>query len=155
MKRANRLILDANLLVFLVVGTTDQSLLSRHKRTRLYTVLDFEILQDYLEDFPSLVTTPNIVSEASNLLRHCDEKTGARLADTLRWFLDTSGERYVPSIKAAGRENMPRLGITDCAILELLDDATTLLTSDVELYLEAVKVSPSVKNFNHLRDEWM
>ncbi len=50
---------------------------------------------------------------------------------------------------------MTRLGLTDCAILDLLDDETTLLTTDVMLYLEASAVNLFVKNFSHLRDKWI
>lgn len=155
MRPGSRLILDTNLFVLLVVGATDQSLIGKHKRTRGYSPLDLELLREFIEDFQFVITTPNILSETSNLLRQCDEKHAVLLLSTLGWFIGKTSEQYVPTIKVVGMDCMPRLGITDSTILQLLDDTTTLLTVDFMLYREALARGRAATNFNHLREEWL
>jgi hypothetical protein len=53
------IVLDANLLVLLVVGMTDEGHVGTHKRTRQYTVRDYNFLRLYLEDFTAIAVTPS------------------------------------------------------------------------------------------------
>jgi hypothetical protein len=151
-----KLLLDTNLLVLLIVGLASIEMIDRHRRTRTgYSRQDFRLLKALVDRHEVLLTTPNIISEASNLLIESDGCYSQRCAQILRAVLQSGHERYVASKEAAARSCMPRLGITDCAILELLDGSTLLITSDLGLYLEALEIDPSVKNFNHLREELM
>jgi hypothetical protein len=58
------LALDANLLLLLIVGLTDQRYLARHKRLRSYTASDYDLLLKFIAQFDDLVVTPNALSEA-------------------------------------------------------------------------------------------
>ena len=55
---ADAIILDANLLVLFVVGAASPSYIAKHKRTRAYTIRDFELLKD-------------ILSRASRIIGEC------------------------------------------------------------------------------------
>lgn len=143
--------LDANLLVLLVVGLTDAALISRHKRTREYMREDFEQLVAYLAQAARVVVTPNVLSEASNLLRQTDEGSSAAISQVFRAFIGAAQERYVPSKGAAERPEFIRLGVADCALLELGRADLLLLSVDVKLCLAAQAAGYPAQNFNHLR----
>jgi hypothetical protein len=145
------LVLDANLLVLLVVGSLGQSLLARHKRTQEYEWQDFLLLEAILADVERVVVTPNILTECSNLLRHVDDKTAVRLATALADFIDHSDEEHCPSAQASKAAEYPRLGLTDAGVLETLDSGLPLLTVDLGLYLAACARGATATNFNHLR----
>ena len=66
--------------------------------------------------------------------------------------LPESEERYVASKQAVSFPALPRLGLTDCALLELCTDGVPLLTADLHLFLAAARRGAKVLNFNHLRD---
>ncbi|AQG78174.1 hypothetical protein AWR27_01710 [Spirosoma montaniterrae] len=68
------LIIDTNLIVLLVVGSVDPKRISSHKRLSKYTNDDFSILKSFVQRFRHpLYTTPNILTEASNLIG-CDNE---------------------------------------------------------------------------------
>ena len=150
-----QLILDANLLVLLIVGLKDVSLIARHKRTREFSVDDFATLQRSLEGFDRIVLTPNILTECSNLLRQIGEPACSELTTMLKTLIENSDERYLPSQKAARAPEFPRLGLTDAGLLQTVSRELPLLTVDLDLYVAASKKGPEVAtNFNHLRSLW-
>lgn len=77
------LVLDTNLIVLLVVGFTDENLIKRHKRTRIFTAEDFVLLKILIEQNPKIVTTPHVFAECSNLIRQIDSITAAALLNSL------------------------------------------------------------------------
>ena len=42
---------DANLLLLLVVGSTDQALIRRHRRLQVFNAVDYELLVDLLSTY--------------------------------------------------------------------------------------------------------
>ncbi len=67
------LLIDSNLLLLLFVGQYDPTRIQKFKRTDQFTVGDYELLADYVEQFRELVTTPSILTEVSNLLGQLPE----------------------------------------------------------------------------------
>ena len=59
---------DANLLVLLVVGTVQRSLIGRHPRLKAYIADDFDVLVKLLDTGEKIYVTPNTLTETSNLL---------------------------------------------------------------------------------------
>ena len=64
--RGKSALLDANLLLVYVIGKTDRKLLGRHHHTKQYEE-DFELLEMVVDNFRTIMTTPNILTEVSNL----------------------------------------------------------------------------------------
>jgi len=141
--------LDANLLVLLVVGMASPAYISRHKRLRAYDVRDFELLRTVLSTASRVIVTPNTVTEASNLAGQISEPARTLVFTKLRALLTIAEERYVASRQAAENSTFLRLGITDAVVLDAMDVSSTLLTSDLDLYLEAARQGRTVVNFNH------
>jgi len=60
------LLIDTNLLIVLLVGNTSEEFIAKVKPTRTYTVQDYRLLIKLIKSF-NVVTTPHILTEASNL----------------------------------------------------------------------------------------
>lgn len=150
-----KLLLDTNLLVLLVVGLTDRGLILKHKRTRTFEPADYDLLLEMLTGFDTVVVTPHVLAEASNLLAQIGEPALTALRTTFAALVEAQEEVYVVAKTSVRQPTFLRLGLTDTAILELTagpaEGRLALLTTDVGLYLEAAKTNPLAENFNHLR----
>lgn len=145
-----RILLDSGLLVLLTVGALSRELIVSHKRLRAYAISDYELLLAVLNGFQALATCPHVLTEASNLLRQ-DPRSQA-LSRGLQALMARLTEQSVPSTSAMERREYPRLGLTDSVLLTLANAETTLLTSDLDLYLAASSAGYDAVNFNHLRE---
>ncbi len=147
--------LDSNLLLLLVVGMTSRDYVAKHKRLRAFTAEDYDLLREELTVAEEILVTPNTLTETSNLIDHIGEPIRAEVYATLRALLrlPTAKEAYVASVAAAERAELPRLGLTDCALLELCSSGTPLMTVDLHLFLAAVAKGAKALNFNHIRDQ--
>lgn len=65
--RSKGVLLDANLMVLILVGTVNKVRILNFKRTQNFTVEDFELLSHLVAYFGRLVTTPHLLSQASDL----------------------------------------------------------------------------------------
>ncbi len=146
-----QIILDSNLLVLLIVGLTDPNLISKHKRTKSYEKEDFDLLAKIIYNYDQVVVTPHILTETSNLVSQIGEPTMSLLRKTLLALLEEQKEVFQESIDIGKHTSFIRLGLTDCAILNIIKSELPLITVDLDLYLMAVKENENTVNFNHLR----
>ena len=149
------IILDANLTVLLVVGLVRPDQVGVHKRTRAFEQEDFLTLTGLVAACNGLIFTPNVLTEASNLLRQTNDPLRSQLsAFVASNLLPSSTERLVESKFGFLRTEYVRLGLTDAVLLHL--SATTgntiLLTTDLDLYLAAQSDGLNCQNFNHLKE---
>ena len=146
------LFIDANLIVLLVVGLVGRDLIARHRRTRTFAVEDYDRLTQAISRVGKLRVTPNTLTEASNLLGQHGEPQRSRLLLKLRALIEQSPETVVASVDAARRDEFPRLGLADAALLEIVSADTPLLTVDLDLYVAALASGEEAAiNFNHWR----
>lgn len=149
------LILDANLLLLFIVGTTDRDLIAKHRRLRkTFSLDDFDLLWRLITDAPHVFVTPNTLTETSNLLGYIDEPARTQVFKMFRALIPSTNEEYVESQKAAGVEEFLRLGLTDSGLLEIASKSRSLLTTDLDLYIAALNRGVSAVNFNHLREQF-
>lgn len=146
------IILDTQLLVLYVVGSTSVSLIRRHKNTDTYTAEDYDLLSRVLLKAAKIWITPNILTECSNLLGQIGEPIRSQLFDKFRTLLSATDEVYITSRQAAEQAGFVRFGLADAASLEATDASRTLLTADFPLYDAALRSGRSTMNFNHLRE---
>ena len=146
------LFIDANLIVLLVVGLAGHELIARHRRTRTFTVEDYDRLIQAISRVGELRMTPNTLTEASNLLGQHGEPQRSQLLLTLRALIERSPETVVASADAARSAAFPRLGLTDAALLEVVSADAPLLTVDLDLYAAALASGEEAAiNFNRWR----
>ncbi len=67
------LLVDTNILLLYFVGQTNQERIQKFKRTQQFNLDDCELLVSILSKFSKIVTTPNILTEVSNLLNQLGE----------------------------------------------------------------------------------
>lgn len=144
--------LDSNLLVLWIAGSTFPDMVGKHRRLQSYSSDDLEILRAYVFE-AQIVTTPNVMTEASNLIV-CGVREPQRsaLLQAIGAFAANVEERYVPTRAAASSVAFARLGVADAAWLDVAKAGFELLTDDLALYLAASYLGLSATNFNHLRD---
>ena len=149
-----RLAIDSNLLMLFIVGSVAPEFISKHRRLRAYDRDDFVVLQRALNDADTIITTPNVATEVSNLVGYgVSEPLLTRLNSFLRFWIPNLLEHYEKSGVAVKQPEFLRLGIADCAWFGALDAETILLTDDLSLYLATVSRGFAAKNFSNLRRE--
>jgi rRNA-processing protein FCF1 len=145
----SEVLLDANLLILLIVGLVAPNQVGRHKNTTNYVLGDFTLLSRILAASDPIVVTPNIVTEASNLLRQTHDPLRTELGLALRGVLEQSREVQVASSDASRDSAFLRLGLTDAAILTAAQHNLTVLTDDGDLYVAATRRGLPAVKFSH------
>ncbi len=140
---------DTNLIILFVVGAVDTSIIARHKRLEGYTAADYQALLDLFNLADRVFVTPNTLTEASNLLRQHGEPERSSLMEGLRALIDGSEEVIVSSARASANPEFHRLGLTDSALLEAINEERPLITVDQDLYSAAL-----AKGHNAAFDFW-
>ena len=149
------ILIDTNLLILFVVGTTSREYITKHKRLAQFTTKDYDSLVEILSRAPSVLLTPNTLTETSNLIAHIGEPAKGHVFRKFQEIIAQCDEQYVTSRTAAGRAEFLRLGLTDAALLEASTPHVAIVTTDLKLYLAAwAKGTPAI-NFNHIMDQNM
>ena len=146
--------IDTSLLVLLVVGSLDRCLIAKHKRSKNFTVEDYEQLLAWISARGGVRVTPNVLTETSNLLRQHEEPQRGKLLVQLRQIIENGKEVVVASINAARNPSFKRLGLTDAALLEVVSRESPLITADNTLFMAASqKQHGAAYNFWHLNPD--
>lgn len=122
------LFLDANLIILLVVGASTPLGITSHKATKRYTLADYQRLDELCGTYPQVVTLPNVLTEACDLLLNDRERSFLK-----GLCIDVWSERAVPSRQAADAREYTYLGLADAAIIETVVGSCFLLSDDVRL----------------------
>jgi hypothetical protein len=98
------------------------------------------------------VTTPNVLTEVSNMVSQIGGETATKLRVMLGTVIEALDERYVPSAEASKVEEFRRLGLTDASLLLLERGDLLVLTDDRHLYSALQSKGIAAINFHHVRD---
>ncbi len=145
-------LVDTNLLLLYFVGSFRKDLIARFKRTEVFTVEDFDLLVRLLGLFTKVVTTPNILTETSNLAGQLRSDLKEGLFGVFAAGINILEECHIPSAEAAKSQEFVRFGLTDAVMANLARENYLILTAEYRLsqYLQSLGID--VINFNHLRD---
>lgn len=149
------LVIDTNLLVLYVVGSTSRDYIAKHKRLTNFTDIDYDLLLHTIKKASKILVTPNILTETSNLAAQIAEPARSRILGFLKLMIESTEERYHESRVAVGHSEFVRLGLTDVVLLEAISEHAVLLTTDLNLYLVAINRGLNAFNFNHIRDSYL
>ena len=144
-------LLDANILLLYFVGAFNPEEISKFKRTRIFTVEDHYTLVRILGYFETIVTTPNILTEVSNL---SGQLAGHLKGDYFEKFasgMTLFDEHYLSSANISEMQEFKRFGLTDAGIIHLARGSYLLVTDDFRLSQYLQKEGVNVLNFNHIR----
>lgn len=147
-----RLLLDTNVLVLFVVGTVNPRRIETFKRTRQYTIQDFDLLLRVLGKWTTHYTVPHVLAEVSNLT----DLGGMELQMARRVLKNTISaltEVAVSSIEASQHLAFDALGLADASIATIArDQRCAVLTDDLDLYLRLQRDGITVLNFTYIRE---
>ena len=147
-----RICIDTSLLVLLVVGSTGEELIAKHKRLESFRINDYKHLVAVLSRFDQCIVTPNVLTETSNLLAKHREPERSKFFKVLHALINDFDEIDVRSEQASNNSHFIRLGLTDAALLEIVSKSTPLITVDLDLYLAAAKIDiNAAHNFRHFQ----
>jgi len=118
---------------------------------KAFAAEDFDLLQRVVANAPRVIVTPNTLTETSNLIAQIEDPARTQIRETFRRVVGATEEEYVPSSDAASTIHFMRLGLTDAGLLKITSGSRSLLTTDLALYLEALRLGGAAVNFNHLR----
>jgi hypothetical protein len=147
---AKGVLVDSNLLVLLLVGAVNKQRIQRFKRTQNFTIEDFDLLTRLTAWFSTVIATPHVLSQASDLA----DLRGKELREIRRTFkliVERVEEFYDPSRELAADPIFERLGLADAAIARVCSRGILVLTADLDLQLELQRRGADALNFNHVR----
>ena len=148
--RTKGVLINANLLVLYLVGSTNKNRIPTFKRTQVYTIEDFELLQGLIAYLGDVITTPHVLTEVSNLanlhepeLRSFRQQFKSAVVGMVE-FCDASRE-------VVSDGSFQRLGLTDAAIALISRHNHLVLTDDLTLEITLHRRGVDAINFNHIR----
>jgi hypothetical protein len=136
--RGKRILLDANLLLLWLIGTFQRTRIEVFKRTASFSTIEFDVLSSLLLEFRTIVTTPHVLTEVSNLANSLPENVKSAWFDHFSMRIAALEEILEPASKIAQQTSFNPFGLTDAAIQHASVD-TLVLTEDFRLsgYLNA------------------
>ena len=148
--RSSGVLVDTNLLVLYLVGTVNEHRIQDFKRTRAYTIEDFDLLHRLLAWFGRLVSTPHVLAQVSDLT-DLRGKELPMVRALFKQLVEVLEERYEESCALVRDVCFERLGLTDAAIATLCRRDVLVLTDDLDLHATLILRGVDALNFNHVR----
>ena len=145
------ILLDTNVLLLLLVGEQDVSIIPKFKRTKIYSTDDFASLKKYVNAFSAIVTTPNILTEVSNLADSMLDDVRTRFFEGTQTRFLSLEEHYFPSRALTASKFYLRFGLSDSSVYELVKAKYPVVTDDLELYNALIHDQIDALNINHFR----
>ena len=149
------LLLDTNLLVLYLIGMYDPSRIVQNKRTNTYTIEDFDLLRSFMSLFRQFITTPNILTEVSNLLEGVSYQYGPVLTELpklIKNFIELQEPSY--SIMTVRNKVFIKFGLSDAVSCAIAEQNYLVLTDDLNLCYYLQNNQFDALNFNHLRSPY-
>jgi hypothetical protein len=154
-----RLLLDTNLLLPFFMGCFYRVNL-QVPRHRAFNEDEFVLLARVVEHFKKVgrvLTTPHVLTEASNLSERLKENRVAFLSfirPMIRDLDERFHEKRIGSARLSGQDYFVRFGLADAAIIDLTHDPLLVLTNDEPMarYLQNEKRKKNVIYFGDLKE---
>lgn len=148
------ILIDTNILLLFFVGAVRKSRISRFKRTRQFTALDYEQLIIFLQNFKTIVATPNVLTEVSSFINQLGEPDRSKcyvlFAEEIK--VETVTESFIPSRSVVSTDwDFLKYGLTDCGIAAVAKDRYLVLTDDFNAVHYFYTKGVDTVNFNNIR----
>jgi hypothetical protein len=118
------LMLDSNLLLLHLVGSTNSSLVGSGSYNKLsdFSTLEAAFLKQLISGFRRVVTTPHILTEVSNLVNDLHYEGRRQVWGAFVSTLEVISEQTISSYMVARREEFSYLGLTDTVLAEMSNE---------------------------------
>lgn len=144
-------VLDTNLFLLWLVGQRNTSYIGQHKRTKKFSIRDFENLSRFLDQMDEVATTSQVMVEVSNLLAQTDDEKRSELLLTFQAVLALMPEHHQGARLLSDDPHFLRLGLTDAGLLHKSFKNHILLTDDGPLHSSACSLNHNCIHFNEIR----
>src|SRR5205807_8110288 len=111
------LLVDTNLLLLYFVGMYDQERIPRFKRTLTFTIEEFVLLASIFDSFDKVITTPNILTEVSNLSSQLPTNLHTHFYGYFASLIPFLEEHYTASGTISASTHFSKFGLTDAGIV--------------------------------------
>lgn len=145
-----KLLLDTNVLLLFLAGFEKPDLIGR-KRLNSFIWDDFLQVAQWSDEADGQISLPNILTETSNFIGAGEQEMFPGGAKAVATFIEQSEELYIPSQDVVTAPEYLRLGLTDTAILSLVDREVRIVSIDYHLCNRLAKSGVDVRNPLHLR----
>jgi len=149
--RQKGILIDTNILLLFIVGYINKGFIPNFIRTKIFTIEDFDYLIYLINYFDKIITTPNILTETSNLLNQLPDHLKQEYYQKSAYVISKLNEYYKNSEIISGNEYFSKFGLTDTGIIEEAKGKYLVLTDDLKLSGFLTKNHIDVINFNHIR----
>ena len=147
--KGKSVLLDSNLLLLMLVGTFQRTRVESFKRTAHFSLLEFDLLLALLTNFRSIVTTPHILTEVSNLSNSLSEHLKASWWEHFATLAGSFLEVYEPAANIIKESTFNPFGLTDAAIQHAAG-RSLVVTEDYRLSGVLQALGLNVLNFRHI-----
>src|SRR6266404_5811425 len=144
-------VLDSNILLLLVGGTSNRRLIGSWPRLKQFTTSDYDLLVRILTRFRMAVTTPAILAEVNSLANKLTANDKPQFYEALRRFVGLVDEKVIASKEVVATDYFKRFGYTDACVGLLGKQNYLVLTDDFALSGFLLANEVQAINFNHLR----
>jgi len=148
--RKKSVLVDANLLLLFFVGAVNAGYVPKFKRTRKYSEQDYVNLCKFLNRFDRIVTTPNILTEVSNLGGHLRGDYRWQFFNHIAMSAQVMQEQYRKSMECAALPMFGDFGLADTVAFSVAGNRHLLLTDDSALAKYAGARGVDVFHFKNL-----
>jgi len=148
------LLIDTNLLIVLLVGNTSEEFIAKVKPTRTYTVQDYRLLIKLIKSF-NVVTTPHILTEASNLCEKIEKFYKEKIFKNFSEIIFKLIEIPFAAKEATLTPVFLKFGLTDAVVFKLAKQGLVVLTDDFELHHYILGNGGTAANMNLFRGEYL
>nr|WP_198649095.1 PIN domain-containing protein [Cyanothece sp. BG0011] len=149
--RNKGILIDTNILLLLIVGSSNRKRISQFKRTKQFIPEDYDLLIKLINLFSKIVTTPNILTEVNSLTNQIGEPERSKCFAIFAQLISEIDECALSSQEIVNNNGFIKFGLTDCGIIELSKNQYLVLTDDFKLFNYLQKSRIDSINFNHLR----
>ena len=132
-EKSRDIFLDKSLVLLLVVGRTDENLISNCKRTEKFSPAAFRELNEVLKIARTVYTSPNILTEASNLSGQIPERLKPELFRRFHEVIQGFKEKYCRSSDVSGNPRFHEFGLTDISTMHLSGKKWLIISDDYKL----------------------
>ncbi|MDP8240607.1 MAG: PIN domain-containing protein [Candidatus Hatepunaea meridiana] len=149
--KSKGILIDSNLLLLYFIGKYSPDRITKFKRTSIFTIDDFDIIESVFQYFNKIVTTPNILTEVSNLSGQLPEGIRKDCFKEFRKIITTLNEEYYASQDISSEKQFLYFGLTDTGIIKAAKGKYLVFTEDMRLYNALLNLKIDVVNINHIR----
>lgn len=145
------IVLDTGLLLLLIIGNARRELVGTFKRLNSFVPEDYDALTTIVNRFQTIATTPNILTEVSNLADRLRDKYKEVYLNAFIAEISLLDEKYVPTKDVLASDAFSIFGLSDAVIAEIANRDLLVMTTDSPLYHYLLTIGLPVLNFNHIR----